>query len=132
MFGLSEREHAERSLRETEQHYHAIIKAAADVILTISPQARLTSLNPAFERMTGWSRKKWLHKPLHKLVHPEDLSIALDMLGRALRAELPPHIRAAPTGELRPIPERRVHHDRSDGRRGSDKRRGHRARRYPP
>jgi PAS domain S-box-containing protein len=90
MFGLTEREHAEMSLRETEQHYHALIEAAPDVIFTISPQASLTSLNPAFERMTGWSRQRWMNKPLHKLVHPQDLSTALDMLARALSAEHPP------------------------------------------
>ncbi len=74
MFGLSEREHAEKPLRETEHLYQALIEAAPDMIFTISPQAGLTSLNPDFERMTGWSRDKWLDKPLHKLVHPEDLS----------------------------------------------------------
>jgi PAS domain S-box-containing protein len=95
MFGVSEREHAELALRESDQRYRALIEAAPDVILTISPRASLTSLNAAFERMTGWSREKWLDKPLHRLVHPEDLSTALDMLARALSAE------QTPTFELR-------------------------------
>src|SRR5919198_2454331 len=95
MFGLSAREHAETALRDSDQPYHDLIEAASDVFLTISPQASLTSLNPAFEAMTGWSREKWVGQPIHRLVHPEDLSIALDMLARALSAEL------TPTFELR-------------------------------
>jgi PAS domain S-box-containing protein len=95
MFGLSAREHAETHLRDSDLPYHALVEASSDVILTISPQASLTSLNPAFAVMTGWSREKWLNQPIHRLVHPDDLSICLDMLARALSAEL------TPTFELR-------------------------------
>ncbi|HEV8421026.1 MAG TPA: PAS domain S-box protein [Actinomycetota bacterium] len=95
MFGLTEREHAEPALRESDQRYRALVEAAPDVIFTISPQAILTSFNPAFERMTGWPLERWLDKPLHQLVHPEDLSLALDMLARALSDE------RTPTFELR-------------------------------
>jgi PAS domain S-box-containing protein len=95
MFGLSEREHAELALRESDQRYHALVEAAPDVIFTISPQAILSSFNAAFERLTGWPRERWIDKPLHQLVHPHDLALALDMLARALSAE------RTPTFELR-------------------------------
>jgi PAS domain S-box-containing protein len=95
MFGLSERDHAETALRESDPRYHDLVEAAPDIILTISPQAALTSFNAAFERITGWPRQRWLGRPVHQLIHPEDLSLALDMLARALSAE------QTPTFELR-------------------------------
>jgi PAS domain S-box-containing protein len=95
VFGLSEREHAELGLRELDPRHAELVDAAPDIILTISPQAALTSFNPAFERITGWPRERWLGKPIHQLIHPEDLALALDMLARVLSAE------QTPTFELR-------------------------------
>jgi len=48
----------------------------------------VTSLNPAFETITGWSRADWIGKPFPSIVHPDDLSSALTAFHGALRGEV--------------------------------------------
>lgn len=59
-------------LRETESRYHALVETIGDIIFTVDLWGVITSLNPAFERMLGWSRKDWLGKSFETLLHPED------------------------------------------------------------
>jgi len=88
---ITERKRAEEALRDSEERYRTLVETAPDVIYTVSAQdGTLTSLNPAFERMTGWSRAEWLDKPFAPLVHPDDLPHALETFRMALRGETPP------------------------------------------
>ena len=81
----------EVALRESEGQYRTLVEAAPDVVYTISAQrGLLTSLNPAFEAITGWSRAEWLGKPFMGLVHPDDLSAAVETFQKTLRGEAPP------------------------------------------
>ena len=77
-------------LRESEERYRNLIETAPDVIYTISPQGTLTSLNPSFETITGWSRSDWLGKPFIDLIHPDDLASATEQFQRVLQGEIPP------------------------------------------
>ncbi|MBF8295895.1 MAG: protein of unknown function, putative Sensor histidine kinase, partial [Bacteroidetes bacterium] len=75
-------------LCESEEQYRSLIEAAPDVVYTISAEdGSLTSLNPAFERLTGWSRAEWLGKPFMGIVHPDDVSEAVETFQKALRGE---------------------------------------------
>jgi len=55
----------------------------------------VTSLNPAFEKITGWSRADWIGKPFSSILHPDDLPSALRAFHGALCGEV------SPTLELR-------------------------------
>lgn len=56
---------------------------------------RITTLNPAFETITGWARSEWIGKSFTPLVHPDDLALALTIV-RAAVAD-----KRAPIFELR-------------------------------
>ncbi len=90
---ISERKQAEERLRESEERYRTIFEIAPGVIFTLSTKdGTITSLNPAFERLTGWSRADWIGKPFAGIIHPEDLPLAREMFNRALSGEnAPPH-----------------------------------------
>ncbi|MEW6001600.1 MAG: PAS domain S-box protein [Nitrospirota bacterium] len=87
---ITERKQAEERLQRSEERYRNLVENAIDVIFTLSIDGKITSLNPAFETITGWSRTEWLGKDFSPLIHPDDLSLALQNFKRALSGEIPP------------------------------------------
>lgn len=78
------------SLRSSEERYRTLVESARDVIYTLSVEGTITSLNPAFETLTGWSRAEWLGKSFVPLIHPDDLYLGMEMFQRVVRGEAPP------------------------------------------
>ncbi|MCX7047059.1 MAG: PAS domain S-box protein [Candidatus Sumerlaeota bacterium] len=79
------------ALQESEERYRSLVEAAPDVIYTISGEdGTLTSLNPAFEAITGWPRAQWLGKPFAPLVHPDDLPLAEEAFRKAFNGQTLP------------------------------------------
>ncbi|MGH2554232.1 MAG: PAS domain S-box protein, partial [Actinomycetota bacterium] len=91
MFGLSERDRAEVALRDAEQRYRMLVDSANDAIFTVDSTGMITSLNPAFERMTGWERDDRVGQSFAPLVHPQDLPSVMDVFNQALGGTLLPH-----------------------------------------
>lgn len=86
---INERIEVERRLRNSERQYRSLVDTARDVIYTLSTEGIITSLNPAFETITGWLRPAWIGKHFAPLVHPDDLSSTVDQFGKALCGEQP-------------------------------------------
>jgi len=80
-------ESAEAALRETEGRYNRLVEGLPDVVYTVSREGVLTFLNPAFEKVTGWSRSEWIGKPFAGLCHPDSLPLASQTFEAALRGE---------------------------------------------
>lgn len=68
---------AKEALQESEERYRTIVGITPDVIFELSPgDGRIISLNPAFQKVTGWSDTEWLGKPFTSIIHIDDLTIA--------------------------------------------------------
>ncbi|MFZ2446261.1 MAG: PAS domain S-box protein [Syntrophobacteraceae bacterium] len=100
---ILEREMAESALRHSEVKYRTLVENSLDIIYTVSLEAKILSLNPAFEQITGWSAREWIGKDYTPLIHPDDLPLIQDRRERSLRGETlePAEVRVrAKSGEI--------------------------------
>ena len=75
---VTERKRAEAALRQSENHYRALVEQAHDAIYTHDPLGNYTSVNPAMERMSGYTRAELLTMNAAQLVVAEDFQLSLD------------------------------------------------------
>jgi len=80
--GEGEAEHATRIRR--------LFEMTSDLLATISLDGRFTLLNPAWEQALGWSREELTARPMHELIHPDDVeqTLALVLAGSRHPAHL--------------------------------------------
>ncbi|MBI2428635.1 MAG: PAS domain S-box protein, partial [Ignavibacteriales bacterium] len=83
------RKETEHRLSSSEKKYRSLIETARDVIYTLSPDGIITSLNPIFEKLTGWNRDEWLGQHFAPLVHEDDLIVAAEILTKVLQGDNP-------------------------------------------
>jgi PAS domain S-box-containing protein len=75
---------AQEALYESEHRFRSLVEGAQDVIFTVSKAGLITSLNPAFETVTQWSRAQWIGESLSALLHPDDVSFCRDVIDAIL------------------------------------------------
>ena len=86
-----QQEQEEAALRRSEAFYRGLVESSPEVIYSLSPQdGTFTSLNPAFEKITGWPRVEWLGRSFIPLIHPDDVPKAIEMFQRTINGETPP------------------------------------------
>jgi len=81
---VTQRKRAQESLRESEQRYRELFENANDVLYTLDPEGRLTSLNRAGEQMLGVRREDALGQAVERFVAPEYLERMREMMNHKL------------------------------------------------
>jgi PAS domain S-box-containing protein len=71
----------------SDQRYHLLVEMCPDVIVCLSRDFTILSLNPAFDRLTGWPRSEWIGKSFLHLVHHHDQSLIGERLHRAMNGK---------------------------------------------
>jgi PAS domain S-box-containing protein len=79
----------EEALHQSEGRYRSLVESAKDAIFTLATDGTITSLNSAFEAITGWPRDQWLGASIAPLVIEEDLPDAIAVMRRVLVGETP-------------------------------------------
>lgn len=78
----------EKKLRASEKRYRTLFEKSPDIIYTIScKENAVLSLNPAFEKSTGWAGTAWIGKPFSDLLHPDDVPRAARLHHDVVRGE---------------------------------------------
>jgi two-component system CheB/CheR fusion protein len=67
---VSQRKQAEQSLRQSEERTRAILNTATDAIITINGQGIINTVNPATERMFGYTADELIGRNVSRLMPP--------------------------------------------------------------
>ena len=82
---------AESRLAAELDRYRGLVEAAPEVIFSLAVRdGSFTSINAAFERLTGWNREDWLSKPFTSLAHDDDVPRAVANIHQVILGEQPP------------------------------------------
>ncbi len=83
-----ERRRADQALRASEEQYRAIFNASADALVLWNSRYRRVDVNPAYERLYGWSRDEVIGRAYeHPAFSPEYARPRLELVRRALAGE---------------------------------------------
>jgi PAS domain S-box-containing protein len=73
---VSQRERLERELRQSEERYRFLVQNAPDLVWSIGPDARITFLSDAVERLTGFRPGELLGQHFGAIVHASSREVA--------------------------------------------------------
>ncbi|HEX6178729.1 MAG TPA: PAS domain S-box protein, partial [Thermoanaerobaculia bacterium] len=76
MIDITAHRRAEEQLAITEQRYRDLVDKVRDVIFSIDVHGRITSLNPAFEHLTGYCADQWIGRPFAEVLAEESQDAA--------------------------------------------------------
>jgi diguanylate cyclase (GGDEF)-like protein/PAS domain S-box-containing protein len=65
---------------ENEGRIARLFEMTSDLLATISLDGRFTLLNPAWEQLLGWTREELQARPIHELMHPDDVEPTLALM----------------------------------------------------
>ena len=86
---ITEHVHAERKLRDSEEHYRALIDNEVDVVTILKPDGTICFESPALERILGYAPEELIGKNAFDFVNPADLPAVQKELGLVLSTSEP-------------------------------------------
>ncbi len=89
---ISARKQAEEALRQSQERFRLLFECLPEGIFSVARTGAVTSLNPAFERITGWPPAGWLGRPFAELIHPDDRARAGELFQMALDGKPTPMV----------------------------------------
>ncbi|HEX8616681.1 MAG TPA: PAS domain S-box protein [Thermoanaerobaculia bacterium] len=84
---ITERLRGEEELRRSEERYRELFENANDLVYTHDLEGRITSMNIAGERASGYTRDELLGTKIERVLAPEHLERATDAMKKKLRGD---------------------------------------------
>ncbi|MGC8787365.1 MAG: PAS domain S-box protein, partial [Anaerolineae bacterium] len=69
---VTERKRAEEEIQRLKEFNETIVQSVAEALLLEDAQGRITFVNPAAERLLGYSAEELIGSPWHKIVPPDE------------------------------------------------------------
>jgi PAS domain S-box-containing protein len=66
---ITDRELAEQALRERDERFQLVMRSVAAGLYTVDINGRVTYINPAAEKMLGWTSAEMLGRKMHDIIH---------------------------------------------------------------
>ncbi len=79
-------------LRHSEARYRALVESVKDILFTLSPDGKITSVNPAVTSITGWQLEELHGLNFLEVFHPDDQLMIKDIFVTIMRGERPHRI----------------------------------------
>jgi PAS domain S-box-containing protein len=83
---ITERVRMAEVLRESEEHFRALIENAHDITCILDPQGVMTYQSPSLTRLLGWEPDDLIGRPAWDFIHPDDVERVRGQLGEILAA----------------------------------------------
>lgn len=87
---LLQLERVNRQLRESEATYRRLVDEANDAVIFIDLRGRLRFVNPKFCELTGYTVAEANALRFSRLLHPEDVAMVMEYLGKRVAGATPP------------------------------------------
>jgi diguanylate cyclase len=84
---VTERDQLEKRLEQSEQHYRSLFEHNPDAIYSMDPQGTLMNINPALEKLLGYSHEEYEQMTFHPVVHPDYLQNTIEHFKEALEGK---------------------------------------------
>jgi PAS domain S-box-containing protein len=86
---ITERRKAEAALKESEERFRSLVQSANDIIFRTDDKGFFTFINPATERISGYSDQETIGRNYVDYVHPDYRNQAAKVLGRQFVKKIP-------------------------------------------
>lgn len=87
LLDVTDRVESEERLRMSEERYRSIVQNAQEIIFEVNVDGTITSLNTAFEKLTGWRTSDWVGRSFDGLLRPEDRARAAEAFQHNLTSD---------------------------------------------
>ncbi len=84
---ITERQHAENALRESEQRFRAIFDHAAIGIAHVDLESRFLRVNRKLCQILGYTQEQLIQRTFFDVTHPEDHGISQDCFNKLMNGE---------------------------------------------
>lgn len=75
------------ALRRSQHQYQTLVETSNDIIFSLDVNGRITYINPAIERASGYVPKEVIGKPFMEFVHPEDRELVRQLFTQRLQGD---------------------------------------------
>ncbi len=86
---VSERERAEKALKQSEEKFRFLAENMADIVWTLDLNLRTTYVSPSIEKVLGFTPEERKRQTLEEILTPQSLKLARTRLADELRREEP-------------------------------------------
>jgi two-component system, cell cycle sensor histidine kinase and response regulator CckA len=87
---ITERIHAEKALRKSEEKYRDLVENINEIIFSVDKSGLLTYVSPAVESMLGYSPSEIIGKQIQEIIYQQDVKFVMDRFQKVLSGIITP------------------------------------------
>ncbi len=94
MYDITEEQRLSNEVRRAERHLASVVQSAGDLVVSLDPEERILSWNPAAERISHYAWDEIIHRPLSSLCSEDSQETVKRAVSRLARGGPPENLEA--------------------------------------